>query len=36
MRFSRKSQLAKFGSMSTFKSVNWRRKEACPIQVMAT
>ena len=36
MRFSRKSQFAKFGSISTFKSVNWTRNEAWPIQVMAT
>ena len=36
MRFSRKSQFAKFGSISTFKSVNWMRNDAWPIQVMAT
>src|SRR5271167_3078566 len=36
MRFSRKSQFAKFGSISTFKSVNWIRNDAWPIQVMAT
>ena len=36
MRLSRKSQLAKFGSISTFRSVNWSRNEAWPIQVMAT
>ncbi len=35
-RFSRNSQLAKFGSMSTLRSVNWTRNEAWPIQVMAT
>ena len=31
-----KSQFAKFGSTSTFKSVNWIKNDACPIQVMAT
>src|SRR5690349_17171508 len=36
MRLSRKSQFAKFGSMRTLRSVNWTRKEACPIQVTAT
>ena len=36
MRFRRKSQFAKFGSISTFKSVNWMRNDAWPIQVMAT
>ena len=36
MRFSKNSQLAKFGSISTFKSVNWIRNDAWPIQVMAT
>ena len=36
MRFSRNSQFAKFGSISTFKSVNWIRNDAWPIQVMAT
>src|SRR5580692_3055662 len=35
-RFSRKSQFAKFGSINTFKSVNWMRKDAWPIHVMAT
>ena len=35
MRFSRKSQFAKLGSIKTFKSVNWTRKEAWPIQVRA-
>src|ERR1017187_8129700 len=32
----KKSQLAKLGSINTFKSVNWARKEAWPIQVRAT
>src|ERR1035441_7272203 len=36
IRFSRNSQFAKLGSISTFRSVNWRRNEAWPIQVMAT
>src|SRR6185436_894456 len=36
MRLSRKSQLAKLGSIRTFKSVNWTRNEAWPIQVTAT
>ena len=35
MRFSRKSQFAKLGSINTFKSVNWTRNEAWPIQVRA-
>jgi len=35
-RFSKNSQLAKFGSFSTFKSVNWDQKRRVPIQVMAT
>src|SRR5260370_42289010 len=36
MRLSRNNQLAKFGSMSTFRSVNWSRNDAWPIQVTAT
>src|SRR5258708_3479552 len=36
MRFSSNSQLAKLGSISTFKSVNCTRNEAWPIQVIAT
>ena len=36
MRLRRNSQFAKLGSISTFKSVNWMRNEAWPIQVMAT
>ena len=36
MRFNRKSQFAKFGSISTFKSVNWIKNDAWPIQVTAT
>src|SRR5436189_232013 len=36
MRFKRKSQFAKLGSISTFKSLNWTRNEAWPIQVTAT
>ena len=36
MRLSRNSQFAKFGSISTFRSVNWIRNDAWPIQVMAT
>src|ERR1700692_526916 len=36
IRLSRNSQLAKFGSIRTFKSVNWTRKDACPIHVNAT
>src|ERR1017187_4515015 len=33
MRFSKKSQFAKLGSIKTFRSVNCRRNEAWPIQV---
>src|SRR5208282_6084678 len=36
MRFRRNSQFAKFGSIKTFRSVNWIKNEACPIQVTAT
>src|SRR5262245_4832168 len=36
MRFSRNNQFAKFGSINTFKSVNWTRNEAWPIHVTAT
>src|ERR1700678_1020774 len=36
MRLSRKSQLAKLGSIKTFKFVNCTRNEAWPIHVSAT
>ena len=36
MRLSKNSQFAKFGSIRTFKSVNWIRNDAWPIQVTAT
>src|SRR6201996_9591727 len=36
MRFRRNSQFAKFGSIRTFKSVNWIKNDAWPIHVMAT
>ena len=36
MRFNKNSQLAKFGSIRTFRSVNWIKNDAWPIQVIAT
>src|ERR1039458_4933481 len=36
MRFKKNSQFAKFGSIKTFRFVNWIRNDAWPIQVMAT
>src|ERR1700690_2520123 len=36
MRVKKNSQFAKFGSIKTFRFVNWIKNDAWPIQVMAT
>src|ERR1035438_2153892 len=36
MRFKKNSQFAKFGSIKTFRFVNWIKNDAWPIQVIAT